>query len=105
MTVRAGVVGCGGISRSHTAAYANLEGVSLVALYDINPEALNARADEYNVVNCYTDYREMFELEKLDLISVCTHAPLHTPVTVAAAKSGINVLCEKPLAVDLQNAD
>lgn len=105
MTVRAGVVGCGGISRSHTAAYTNLEGVSLVALYDINPEALNAWADEYDVVNCYTDYREMFELEKLDVISVCTHAPLHTPVTVAAAKSGINVLCEKPLAVDLQNAD
>ena len=105
MTLQAGIVGCGGISRRHATAYTNLDGVTLVALCDINPDALNGRGDEFGVSNRYTDYEEMFVKEKLDVVSVCTHAPLHTPVTIAAAKAGINVLCEKPLALDLQRAD
>ena len=105
MTLRAGIVGCGGISRSHATAHANLEGVALVALCDINSDALNTRADEYGVLNRYTDYEEMFAREGLDIVSVCTHAPLHAPITIAAAQAGIHVLCEKPLSVDLENGD
>ena len=105
MTLRAGIVGCGGISRSHAGAHANLEEVDLVAMCDINSDALNNRADEYNVSNRYTDYEEMFARETLDIVSVCTHAPLHAPIAIAAAKAGIHVLCEKPLSVDLETAD
>ncbi len=105
MTLRAGIVGCGGISRSHAAAHANLEDVHLVALSDINRESLNTRADEYGVANRYIDYQEMFAREDLDLVSVCTHAPLHAPIAIAAAKAGIHVLCEKPLSVDLKTAE
>ena len=105
MTLRAGIVGCGGISRAHATAYANLDGVTLAALCDINAEALNARADEHGVSARYSDFEEMFEKEDLDVVSACTHAPLHGPVAIAAAKQGINVLSEKPLSVDLQTAD
>ena len=105
MALRAGIVGCGGISRSHATAYTNLEGVALTALCDINPAALDARANEYGVSGRYTDYEAMFESEKLDLVSVCTHAPQHAPVAIAAAKHGVDVLSEKPLSVDLQTAD
>lgn len=105
MTLRAGIVGCGGISRSHAAAYANLEGVALVAMCDINIDVLNTRADEYGVSNRYTAYEEMFVCAGLDIVSVCTHAPLHAPITIAAAQAGIHILCEKPLSVDLENGD
>lgn len=105
MTLRAGIVGCGGISRSHAAAYDGLADITLVAMCDINRDALNNRADEYGVPNRYTDYQEMFADETLDIVSVCTHAPLHAPITIAAAKAGIHVLCEKPLSVDLETAD
>ena len=105
MTLRAGIVGCGGISRAHATAYANLDGVTLSALCDINADSLNARADEHGVSARYSDYEEMFEKEELDVVSVCTHAPLHGPVAIAAAKHGVNVLSEKPLSVDLQTAD
>ena len=105
MVLRAGIVGCGGISRSHATAYANLKDVELVALCDIQPAALHTRADEYAVSNRYTDFREMFEKEALDVVSVCTHAPLHAPVAIAAAEANINVLSEKPLSTDLENAD
>ena len=105
MTLRAGIVGCGGISRSHAAAYDGLEDISLIAMCDINSDALNNRADEYGVSNRYTDYLEMFVHETLDIVSVCTHAPLHAPITIAAAQAGTHVLCEKPLSVDLATAD
>ena len=105
MALRAGIVGCGGISRSHAGAHTNLEGVDLVAMCDINRDALNSRADEYGVSNRYTDYEEMFAREGLDIVSVCTHAPLHAPIAIAAAKEGIHVLCEKPLSIDLEMAD
>ena len=105
MTLRTGIVGCGGISRSHAAAHANLEGIDLIAMCDINRDALNSRADEYGVSKRYTDYEEMFAHEALDLVSVCTHAPLHAPIAIAAAKAGVHVLSEKPLSVDLETAD
>ena len=43
MTLQAGIVGCGGISRSHAAAHANLDEIDLVAMCDINRDALNRR--------------------------------------------------------------
>ena len=105
MTLQVGIVGCGGISRSHAGAHANLDGIDLVAMCDINTDALNDRADEYGVSNRYTDYEEMFTRETLDIVSVCTHAPLHAPIAIAAAQAGIHVLSEKPLSVDLETAD
>ncbi len=105
MTLRAGIVGCGGISRSHAAAYDGLDNIQLIAVCDINTNALKNRADEFNVQNRYTDYTKMFSQEDLDIVSVCTHAPLHAPITIAAAENGVHVLCEKPLSVDLATAD
>ena len=105
MTLQAGIVGCGGISRRHAEAYAGLDDVALVALCDVDVEACNRRGDEHGVCARYADYEEMFAAENLDLVSICTHAPLHAPIAMAAAKAGVHVLCEKPLAVDLQSAD
>lgn len=105
MPLRAGIVGCGGISRSHATAYAHLGAATLAALCDVDPQRLAARADEFQVPGRYADYREMFARERLDLVSVCTHAPLHAAVACAAADAGIHVLCEKPLALDPESAD
>ena len=105
MTLQAGIVGCGGISRRHAEAYAGLDDVALVALCDVDVAARNRRGDEHGVCARYADYEEMFAAENLDLVSICTHAPLHAPIAMAAAKAGVHVLCEKPLAVDLQSAD
>ena len=105
MTLQVGIVGCGGISRRHAEAYAGLDDVALVALCDVDVEARNRRGDEHGVCARYADYEEMFAAENLDLVSICTHAPLHAPIAMAAAKAGVHVLCEKPLAVDLQSAD
>ena len=105
MPIRVAIVGCGGISRAHAAAYSHLSSTSLVAVCDNNPDNLQQRADENDVPGRYTDFTEMFEKEKLDLVSICTHAPLHPTVAMAAADAGTHVLSEKPLALDLESAD
>ena len=87
--IAGGDCGVRGISRSHAAAYSHLDGVELVALCDINQVALEERANEHGVAGRYGDYEEMFKRERLDVVSVCTHAPLHMPVTLAAARAGV----------------
>lgn len=103
---RAGIVGCGGIARSHARAYQRHEKVNLVAAADLNPEALKKFSDQFSISAKYTDYREMLRKEDLDLVSVCTWQGTHAEITIAAAERGVKgILCEKPMAVNLGEAD
>jgi len=105
VTLRAALIGCGRISRSHASAYVNLDGIELAALCNIDSTAANVCGVEHGVTRCYTDYEQMLLQEQLALVSMCAHAPLHAPITIACANKGVNVLCEKPLSVDLESAD
>lgn len=102
---RVGIVGCGSISRTHLHAYRTVFATDVVAAADIQAEKLKAFSEAYRVTALYTDYREMLDKENLDLISVCTLADSHCDITVAAAERGVHVLCEKPMALDLAEAD
>ncbi len=103
---RAGIIGSGGISRLHARAYQQHEKINLVAAADINPEALKKFADQFSISAKYTDYREMLKKMDLDLVSVCTWQGTHAEITIAAAERGVKgVLCEKPMAVNLGEAD
>ena len=102
---RVGVIGCGGISRAHANGH-RAAGLPIVAAADISQEQVKKFATEYDVEKLYTDYREMLEQEDLDVVSICTWPPLHCEMTVAAAEAGVKgILCEKPMAVNLVEAD
>ncbi|MEZ4730419.1 MAG: Gfo/Idh/MocA family oxidoreductase [Caldilineaceae bacterium] len=96
--------------RSHAAAYYRHPQTEVVAVCDIRQEALdNFKRDWAAVwpeVRCYTDYRAMLAAEKPDLVSVCTPDHLHANITVDAANGGAKaILCEKPIATTLADAD
>jgi predicted dehydrogenase len=100
----------GVMPRSHAAAYHRHPQTQVVAVCDIRQEALDNFqrdwADVWPEVRCYTNYREMLTQEKPDLVSVCTPDHLHADITVDAAKSGARaILCEKPIATSLADAD
>jgi len=100
---RVGVIGCGGISKPHCSGWAAQDSVEIVAAMDIDEENLKTRCDEFNIPNRYTDEKEMLEQEDLDIVSICTWTGLHAPQTIACAKAGVKgILCEKPMAEDLQ---
>jgi predicted dehydrogenase len=86
---------------------AGLPTVEVVALCDIIQESLDRLGDqaELDPSHRYLDYNEMLDQEKPDILIVTTQAPQHAELTLAAAKRGIHVHCEKPLASDLAEGD
>lgn len=103
---RVGIIGCGGISQSHCTAWAQIPSVEMVAAADIIEANVKARAEQFKIPNRYTDAVEMLRKEKLDLVSICTTTMAHVTMTIAAAEAGVKgILCEKPMAPDLQKAD
>jgi UDP-N-acetylglucosamine 3-dehydrogenase len=106
-TFRAAVIGCGNMARGHARAYLADARVELVACADIFAASADRFADEFGIAHRYTDYHEMLESGKPDIVSICTHHPLHAPMTIETARLARPraILCEKPIALDLKSAD
>jgi predicted dehydrogenase len=105
-TYRVGIIGCGGMARAHANAYQELPETEIVAGADISADALQKFGETYNVTALYTDYHEMLANESLDIVDVCTWPRLHPDPTIAAAEAGVKgVICEKPMALSLAEAD
>lgn len=105
--VRVGVIGTGGIANgAHLPGYANIPDLcEIVALCDINPEALHRTAERYpQVKHLFDDYRKLLEMEEIDAVSVCTYNAAHYLPTVDALRAGKHVLCEKPIAINTKEA-
>ncbi|CAM3928926.1 Gfo/Idh/MocA family oxidoreductase [Alkalicoccus chagannorensis] len=100
-----GVVGCGSIARHrHLQEYAAHPEVTITAVCDIVQERAEDLGSVYQAMT-YTDFREMFEKEELDAVSVCTPNYLHAPISIAALEAGLHVLCEKPMATSSEEAE
>jgi len=100
--VRIGIVGCGGIARTHLRNYLEMPDAHVVALADPVPGLASNLAREFGLdrVALFEDYRELLDAD-LDAISVCTPNVQHRPVTVDALSRGRHVLVEKPMATSL----
>ena len=104
---RVGIIGCGGISHFHMNGYKALEAegrVEIVACCDIDEKKLDKYAAQYNIPHKYTDAAEMMKNEQLDCVSVCVWNSAHKDCTITALRGGANVLCEKPMALNAQEA-
>ncbi len=106
---RAGFIGCGRIAGAHADGYRHVKNaeIELVAGADLHPRGEHALAlARTHGIRIYENHREMLDRERLDLVSVCTWPRGHCEATIAAARSGVKgILCEKPMAVSLDEAD
>ncbi|MBI2940029.1 MAG: Gfo/Idh/MocA family oxidoreductase [Chloroflexi bacterium] len=103
---RVGIIGCGDIGRGHARAYRRVEPIDLVAAADINPAALDTYCAEFEIPAKYTDYNQMLEREKLDIVSVCTWPQTHVAIVRDAVRHPLRAIyCEKPLCMSLGEAD
>ncbi|MFQ5796402.1 MAG: Gfo/Idh/MocA family protein [Candidatus Bipolaricaulia bacterium] len=101
-----GIIGAGDIARRHAQGYLkNRDRARIVAIADIDPETTEDRAVQWGVKTYYTDYQELLDRDDIDAVSICTPNRLHAEMTIAAAESGKHVLCEKPIAICLDDAD
>jgi predicted dehydrogenase len=103
---RVGMIATGSIARSQARGWQRVPNVEMVALADTNEEARRAFGDEFGISMRYADYREMLDKEKLDIVSICSWHPQHAEMTLAAAaRQPQAILCEKPMATCLGEAD
>lgn len=103
---RVAIIGCGGIARTHAQGWKTIAACELVAAADIRQESVDKFADEFGIPAKYLDFEELLRTEKPDIVSICTWHGTHPTATIAAADVGVKgILCEKPMAVNLGDAD
>lgn len=100
--MRAGIIGLGGISPSHIAALLNLE-QEIVAFCDVDIEKCREKNEKFGInAKIYSDYKQMLNEAELDVVHICTPHYLHAEMTCEALSKNINVICEKPIAITLE---
>jgi predicted dehydrogenase len=105
MALKVGIIGNGGIANSHMYGYQDLgDRVEVVACCDINFDKAKEFAARYSIPNVYDNCYDMLRENALDIVSVCTWNAAHCECTVAALNAGVNVLCEKPMAMNAAEA-
>ncbi len=103
--VKFGLIGCGRISAKHFEAIAQIEDAEIIACADIIKARALEAAEKYKVKSVYKDYTKMLKSEVLDAVIICTPSGLHPRIGIDVANHKINVVSEKPMAIDLKSAD
>jgi predicted dehydrogenase len=97
-TLKVGVVGVGGISRTHMPGWEASEHAEVIAGSDISEAALNKWGQTHGVKTLSTKAEDLFNNPDIDIIDICTPNMYHAPLAIAAMEAGKHVICEKPLA-------
>ncbi len=109
--VRVGMIGCKFMGKAHSHAYRDLPfffETDVVpvqqALAARDREGVEQAAKQWGWASCETDWRRLLEREDIDLIDIVTPNHLHAEMAIAAAEAGKHVICEKPLAMSVNQA-
>ena len=93
-----GVIGTGFLAETRARCYGYLNGMAkIVAVASRTKKKAKAYAEQYGVPKVCDDYRELLNLEEIDLVDLCIPNHLHRQVTEAAAAAGKHIVCTKPL--------
>lgn len=101
------LIGCGRISPNHIVA-ALKNGLEIVAICDIAVNNMVDKADKFELpdtVKQYTDYKEMLEKERPELVAIATESGKHAQIALDCIEAGCNLIIEKPIALSLRDAD
>ncbi|OGF44342.1 MAG: hypothetical protein A2231_06850 [Candidatus Firestonebacteria bacterium RIFOXYA2_FULL_40_8] len=102
--IRLGIIGTGSMANTHATNFKNIKDVEIVACCDIDMQKVEQYSKKHCVKGCYSDVSEMLDNEKLDAVSVVTSDRFHHPVVMKALSKNLNVMSEKPLALNSKDA-
>jgi predicted dehydrogenase len=101
--VNVGVVGLG-MGRAHIRSFRACSHNDIVAVCDIDECKAAETAEEFGIPRYYTNHEEMLALPELDAVVVVVPNHLHAPIAIDALQARKHVLCDKPMANDLDSA-
>jgi predicted dehydrogenase len=99
------IIGGGGVSQSYLDYFQGNESAPLVAVADPNPDIQEHVRKTYPGTEVIADYRELLGRDDIDLVVVCTPHNLHHSMVTRSLKAGKHVICEKPIAISVAEAD
>lgn len=105
--LRYALIGCGRISPNHIAA-AKENHFRFAAICDLVPQNMQDKVIKFDLppdLPQYTDYLEMLQKEKPDLVAICTESGKHAAIALDCIKAGCNIIVEKPMALSIEDAD
>lgn len=116
--IQVGLIGVGGMGRTHFNCYRNNPNAKIVALCDLLEDRRNGNWDDVNLnigtnksnsfdmsqIKSYENYNDLIADPNVQMVDICLPTRLHAPVAIAAMKAGKDVLCEKPMAWTVDEA-
>ncbi len=102
--LKVAVIGCGNIFLVHADAIVANTNADLIAVVDINKEKALTVAEEYDCT-FYTGHQQLLDEEDIDVVHICTPHYQHAPIALDFLKAGVDVLVEKPLAINIEQAE
>lgn len=116
--IRVGIVGLGFMGRMHYRCWSGLEGAKITAVCEANPKVLEAAGEagggnvagaadriDLSAVQIFSDLDALLAAGVVDVLSITLPTFLHVESTVKALSAGVHVLCEKPMALNVDECD
>lgn len=104
--LRGALLGCGDVSKYHLRAWSQFEGIKIVALANRTISKAEMRAQEFGISidHVYSSHLDLLNNEDIDFVDIATKPDIHRTQVEDAAVRGINVLCQKPMAPNVEDA-
>jgi predicted dehydrogenase len=99
-----GVIGAGLFGENHALTYSRLPEVELIGICDIDGDRARLIADRYGAKASYTNYLDLINRSDIAAVSIATPDFAHRDIALAAAQAGKHILCEKPLALTIEDS-
>src|ERR1700753_4428860 len=103
--IRSAVIAAGCMGRPHLEALRGVENVEVVEIAATSQDKARAAAAGYNVLNATGDWHDVIADPSIDAVHITTPNDSHFPIAKAAFEAGKHVLCEKPLAMSVAEAE
>jgi UDP-N-acetylglucosamine 3-dehydrogenase len=103
--LKVGIIGAGRMAYWHLKGYRKNRDAKVTAIAGRTSAHIERLQRSFNIPHAYTDYREMLKTEKLDAVNITTPTHTHCQIAIDCLEAGCHVLCEKPMAMTLEEAE
>lgn len=100
--IKLGVIGAGAFSNYHLNGIQYAANCEAIAICDVDLERAKAQAEKYNIESVYQDYHELLAREDIEAVTLPLPDQVHKQITIDALRAGKHVLCEKPMALSME---
>jgi predicted dehydrogenase len=104
MTIKAAVIGASFAKAAYLPALRTIDDVEIVAVASARMDSARSAADQFGAAKAYDDWEKMLAETPVDFVGIATPTVYHAPMTFAALDAGAHILCEKPMAMNADEA-